>query len=180
MKFCLMGLALAAAPLAAWGAPETMQLSAGNMLAQTHSHAMFMSVTGTYRQISGVLNFDPDAKTCDIDASFVVESLELPNQLIRSQTMNAGFLDPQDFPTNEYKGTCSGDTLTGTLSMHGQTHPFNMTISYRTTNGVVTGIHTDGTLNRYDWGISGNGMTVGKMIEVTNDISLDGKPPVSQ
>src|SRR5271165_181227 len=86
-------------PLGASAEPMTLNLSAGNVLAQTHSHAVVMSVTGTFRQLSGTLNFDPAAKTCSLDATFVVESLALPNALIRSQTMSDGFLDPAAYPT---------------------------------------------------------------------------------
>jgi len=42
----------------------------------------------------------------------------------------------------------------------------------------VTGLHLEGTLDRYDWGIDGLSMTVSRMIRVTNDISLTGQPPV--
>jgi len=52
-----------------------------------------------------------------------------------------------------------------------------MAITYDTSGGQVTGIHTEGTLNRYDWGLTGLTMTVGKTIRVTNDISLNGQPP---
>ena len=159
-------------------APQTLQLNASDMLAQTHSHAIITTVTGTFRQLSGTLNFDPEAKTCSVNVTLVVESLALPNLLIRSQTMSEGFLDPAQYPTQHYVGTCQGDTLVGNLTMRGQTHPFNMTITNEVTNGQLTGLHLEGKLNRYDWGLNGLGMTVGKVIRVTNDISLNGQPPV--
>ena len=123
-------------------------------------------------------DFDPEAKTCSVNVTLVVESLALPNLLIRSQTMSEGFLDPAQYPTQHYVGTCQGDTLVGNLTMRGQTHPFNMTITNEVTNGQLTGLHLEGKLNRYDWGLNGLGMTVGKVIRVTNDISLNGQPPV--
>ena len=54
-----------------------------------------------------------------------------------------------------------------------------MAITYVTSGGKITEMHTEGTLNRYDWGLTGLTMTVGKMIRVTNDISLDGQPPAA-
>ncbi|OYV35887.1 MAG: hypothetical protein B7Z80_17135 [Rhodospirillales bacterium 20-64-7] len=170
----LAGLTL---PQLASAAPMTLQLTAGNMLAQTHSHAMIMSVTGTFRQLSGTLDYDLAAKTCHVDVTFVVKSLELPNALIRSQTMSQDFLDPAQYPTQHYTGTCQGDMLVGALTMRGETHPFDMSITYETRDGQVIGMHTEGKLNRYDWGLNGHSMTVGKIIKVTNDISLDGQPP---
>jgi hypothetical protein len=35
----------------------------------------------------------------------------------------------------------------------------------------------EGVLNRYEWGLAGLSLTVGKMIRVTNDISLNGEAP---
>ena len=165
-------------PLGAAAAPLTLQLTAGNMLAQTHSHAIILTLTGTFRQLSGTLDYDPAAKTCSVDVTFVVESLELPNALVRAQTMSAGFLDPAAYPTQHYTGTCQGNTLTGELTMRGQTHPFNMAITDEMTGGQLTGLHLEGVLNRYNWGLNGLSLIVGKMIRVTNDISLDGQPPV--
>jgi polyisoprenoid-binding protein YceI len=169
--------ALLLAP-AASASPMTLQLTAGNMLAQTHSHAIILTVTGTFSQLSGTLNFDPDAKTCNVDVTFVVKSLQLPNALIRSQTMSAGFLDPDQYPTQHYVGSCQGNNLVGNLTMRGQTHPFDMVITQETNGGQLTGLHLEGVLNRYDWGLNGLTMTVGKMIRVTNDISLNGQTPV--
>jgi polyisoprenoid-binding protein YceI len=171
-------LLIALAP-GAQAAPMVLQLTAGNMLAQTHSHAIILNITGKFQQLSGTLNFDPAAKTCAIDVTFVVRSLTAPNGLIYSQIMSPGFLDPADYPTQHYVGTCQGDQMNGALTMRGQTHPFNLTITYETTNGQLTGIHTEGTLNRHDWGVNGRSMTVGSMIRVTNDISLNGQPPVA-
>ena len=136
----------------------TLTLNAGNMLAQTHSHAIVLTVTGTFRQLSGTLNFDPAAKTCNVDVTFVVESLELPNALIRSQTMSADFSgNPAQYPTQHYVGTCQGDQMVGDLTMRGQTHPFNMAITREMTGGKLTGLHIEGRLNRYDWGLTGLG-----------------------
>jgi polyisoprenoid-binding protein YceI len=97
--------------------------------------------------------------------------------MIRSQTMASDMLDPQDYPTQHFVGDCQGNQLTGQLTMRGQTHPTVAAITYETTNGVVTAIHTEGTINRLDWGMTGSQMTVNKIIRVTNDISLTGQPP---
>jgi polyisoprenoid-binding protein YceI len=181
MRRILQPLSLAGAlllgPLAAAAAPQTLALTPGNMLAQTHSRAIIISVTGTYRQLSGTLVFDPAAKTCRIDVTFVVRSLSSPNALMQSQAMSKGFLDPADFPVSRYTGSCQGGQMVGNLTMRGQTHPFDMTVTYSGAAGVPTSIHAEGTLNRFNWGVNGMGLTVGKNIRVTNDISLNGQPP---
>ncbi|OYV49862.1 MAG: hypothetical protein B7Z77_07055 [Acidocella sp. 20-58-15] len=176
----LLLLSALAVPQAALAAPMTLPLTAGNMLAQTHSHAIIINITGTYRELAGTLNYDLAAKTCDINVTFQVKSLSSPNALIRSQTMSKDFLDPDDYPTTSFTGTCqdNGTNLVGNLTLHGETHPFTMAITYIKTGDAITAIHTEGTLNRYDWGLNGLTMTVGKNIRVTDDISLNGQPPV--
>ena len=176
-KLSVAGIVLSLSPLAAAAQPMTMELTAGNMLAQTHSHALIMDMTGTFRKLSGRVDFDPTTKTCHVDVTMMVQSLALPNALVRSLTMSKDFLDPAEYPTQHYTGDCAGDRIRGELTMHGQTHPFDMAVTYTTTNGHVTAIHAEGVLNRYNWGLDGLTMTVGKMIRVTNDISLDGQPP---
>jgi polyisoprenoid-binding protein YceI len=173
MKTIFAGLMLGFLPFIAVAAPVTVVLTPQNMLAQTHSRAVFVSVTGTFRQLSGTLVYDQAAQTCHVDVTFVVKSLALPNALIRSQTMSAGFLDPDEYPTQHYAGDCAGDVLKGNLTMRGQTHPFDMAVSRTFTGTVLTALHLEGTLDRYDWGLAGLTMTVGKMIRVTNDIVLN-------
>jgi polyisoprenoid-binding protein YceI len=153
-------------------APVTLVLNAQDMVAQTHSHALFVTITGTYQQLSGTFTYDQAAGTCTVDVTFIVASLKMPNALIQSQTMSAGFLDPAQYPTQHYTATCQGGTLVGELTMRGQTHPFNMALTYEMTGGKLTGIHTEGVLNRHDWGVNGMSLTVGKMIRVTNDIAV--------
>jgi polyisoprenoid-binding protein YceI len=178
MNNILLGAgALMLVALPAWAAPLTLQLTAGNTLAQSHSHAVFVSVTGTFQELTGQLDFDPVAGTCHIDVTLVVESMRLPNALVRSQTMSPDFLDPAKYPTQHYVGDCRGGTLVGELTMRGQTHPFDMAITEKRAGGQLTGLHLEGALNRYDWGLVGHGMIIGKMIQVTNDISLNGQPP---
>jgi polyisoprenoid-binding protein YceI len=179
-KWNLMWTAgLALLPGLACAAPMSLDLTPGNMLAQTHSHGMMLPVTGTFRQLSGKLNYDPATGACSIDATFVVVSLELPNAMLRDQTMSKGFLDPTDYPTQHYEGTCQKGVLVGNLTMHGQTHGFNMTLTPEPATGQTTGMHLEGVLNRHDWGINGLNLLVGDNIRITNDISLNGQPPVA-
>ncbi|HET9148829.1 MAG TPA: YceI family protein [Acetobacteraceae bacterium] len=163
----------------ALAAPETMPLTPGNMLAQTHSRAMLFDISGTYRQLHGRLDFDPATRACSIDVTFVIRSLTAPNALVRAQVMSRGFLDPARYPTARFQGRCSkgGTEIAGMLTLHGQTHPFTMTMTDVTRGGALIGFDTRGVLDRYEWGLNGLRMMVGRTITVTNAVSLDGKPP---
>jgi polyisoprenoid-binding protein YceI len=108
-----------------------------------------------------------------------VRSLTSPNAMMRAQAMSKNFLDPADFPQTRYVGSCQGDTLVGSLTLRGQTHPFNMALTYIGPASQLVAVHGEGILNRYDWGVTGLGMMVGKNIRITNDISLNGKPPLA-
>ena len=164
-----------ALPPGALAAPITLPLTAGNMLAQTHSRAMMVATTGTFRTLTGTLRYDPATGACAVDVTFVVLSLQLPNALLRSKTMADNFLDPAQYPLEHYVATCAGATLTGALTMRGQTHPFDMAITFDHSGATPTVMHTAGTLNRFDWGINGSPLLAGKMIRITNDISLNGQ-----
>jgi polyisoprenoid-binding protein YceI len=179
MRTGLLFAALLALPCGAAAQPMVLNLTAGNMLAQTHSRAIILSLTGTFTQLSGTLDFDPAAKTCSLDVTFVVESMTMANAMVRAQTMSAGFLDPAQYPTQRYVAMCQGGEMVGNLTMRGQTHPFNMTITEDMQGGQLTAMHLQGTLDRYDWGLNGLTLLVGKTIRVTNDISLNGQPPVA-
>ena len=172
------GLALLL-PCAAGAAPVSLSLTPGNMLAQTHSHSLLVPMTGTFRKLWGRLNYDPATGGCSVDVTFLVTSLQLPNALIRQQTMSKNFLDPADYPETRFTGACQHGVLVGSLTMHGQTHDFNMTLTPEMAAGRLTGVHLEGTLNRHAWGIDGLQMLVGTMIRITNDISLDGQPPAA-
>ena len=162
----------------AHAAPSTLVLSPGDMLAQTHSHAIVMNIVSTYQQLSGLLTYDRQAGTCHIDATFVVRSLTAPNAMLRAQSMSKNFLDPQDFPRTHYVGDCQGNRIVGNLTLRGQTHPFDMQFTYTGSAAQPAAVHAEGVLNRYAWGVSGLHMTVGRNIRITNDISLNGTPPV--
>jgi polyisoprenoid-binding protein YceI len=161
----------------AWAAPQTLILSPRDMRAEIHSRALVLNLTSTYQALAGQLRFDPRTKACRIDVQFVVRSLTAPNALIRAQTMSKTFLDPMDFPETRYVGACQGSQLTGSLTLRGQTHPFDMALTYSGPPGDPSSVHAVGTLNRYDWGLKGLHLALGKEIRITNDISLDGKPP---
>lgn len=158
---------------------EVLQLTPGNMLSQTHSSAVLFTITGTYRKLSGTLNFDPVAKTCSIDVTFMTKSLALPNAIVRSQVMSKGFLDPDQYPKTSFVGKCAnkGTELDGSLTLHGETHPFDMKLTEVMKGGKLVGFDSVGKLNRYHWGLNGLKMVVGKTITVTNAISLNGQPP---
>lgn len=147
---CMLGIATSPA----LAAPEVLQLTAGNMLAQTHSRSLLFTITGTYRQLTGTLTFDPVARTCTVNTLFQTRSLALPNSIVRGQVMSKGFLDPDQYPTSSYTGHCvdNATELAGDLTMHGQTHPFTMKVTFRKTNGRLTAIDTKGSLNRFEWG----------------------------
>ncbi|MGC9270332.1 YceI family protein [Acidiphilium sp.] len=178
-RLALLLTGVAAATGTALAAPETLQLTPGNMLAQTHSSAVLFTVTGTYRALSGTLAFDPATRSCSVDVVFQTRSLALPNAIVRDQVMAKDFLDPDKYPTSRFVGTCvkDGTVLAGALTNHGQTHPFDMAVTYRMAGGKLVGIDTAGAFDRYEWGLTGDKMTVGRMIRVTNEISLDGKQP---
>ncbi len=138
---------------------------------------MITNLTSTYRQLTGILDFNGLAKTCHIDVTFIVRSLDAANALLRAETMSKNFLDPQDYPQTRYVGDCRGNLLQGSLTLRGQTHPFDMRLTYLGSPSQPVAVHAEGTLDRYNWGLQGLHLAVGRNIRITDDIALNGKPP---
>lgn len=176
--FLAGALAALLAIATARAAPEVLLLTPGNMLAQSRTSTLLLTVTGTYRRLSGTLRFDPETRACAVDVTFRTRSLALPNALVRRQVMSKSFLDPAKYPTSRFAGTCAdhGTQLSGTLTTHGETHPFAMKLRYVVRDGRLVGLDATGAFDRYEWGLKGLGM-VGRTVRVTDKISLDGKLP---
>ena len=60
-----------------------------------------------------------------------------------------------------FDGACQGDTLTGSLRLHGESHPFALDVSRR--GGTLTAV---GRLQRAAWGITARPFTAGSTIRI--------------
>jgi polyisoprenoid-binding protein YceI len=117
---------------------------------------------GTFSRFSGVLTIDPRTpESCRVDVSVDVTSLTMPDPAIRDDVLSVNLLDAASFPTLSYSGACRGETIEGTLTLHGASHKLRLSI----VNGP-TRYTAEGTLRRRDWGVTGRPLMCGPTVRI--------------
>ena len=69
--------------------------------------------------------------------------------------------DAAKFPDLAFHGSCEGDHITGSLLLHGQTHPF--TLDFESSRSAPT-LVLSGSLHRADWGMEAHRVTAGPTV----------------
>ena len=145
----------------------------------TYDHAGFSNSHGRFDRFDGQLNFDPKAiergtASFTIDASSIDMNVPELEQLLRS----AKFFDAADmgsitFTSTAFKRTSPNTALlTGSLTMHGVTHPvtLNVTLNKFLDDDELKfcrfGFTVTGTLERSQWGL-------GAVPLIPDEIKLD-------
>lgn len=100
------------------------------------SHLGFSYILGSFEEFSGSLSYDED----DVDASAVnvevqVDSLNSNHAERDRHILSEDFLNASEYPTATFESTSfesTGDsegTLTGNLTLHGETHEIEMPVT---------------------------------------------------
>ncbi len=102
-------------------------------------------------------------KACQIVLEIEAASLEMPRETVRDGITGPEFMDVARFPDLAFHGACEGDSLTGSLLLHGETHPFTLDFeSSRSANTLVL----SGKLRRAEWGMTARPFTVGSSVRI--------------
>ena len=131
---------------------------------------------GHFGAFSGWLSYDPDNHGhCEVRLVVDAASLAVPEAAMRGVVAGPDFLDVARYPSLAYSGTCSGDEVTGTLTMHGVTGGFPLLLTWS-----PDGVSAEGRLVRADWGMTALPLLAGRTIRIRVTISLkmramDGK-----
>ena len=75
--------------------------------------------------------------------------------------LGSAMLDAARFPTMGFVGQCAGDTLSGTLKLHGVSHALVLSLQLQDGQVIATG-----TVQRRDYAILGMGGLVGQRIRI--------------
>lgn len=164
-----------ALPVAAAAAPVTLPLDPDHSRVSLRGYAFGLTPTdGQFNAYKGTLTLSPPGMdTCTVDMTLQAKSLKMSMGMVTDMVLAPDFLDPDKYPELVYHGTCRSNgagklpTLAGQLTMHGQTHPFDMAVTYK--NGVLT---TAGTLKREEWGVNGRETMIGHQVKVTVTVRL--------
>jgi polyisoprenoid-binding protein YceI len=155
-------------------------------------HLMISTVKGHFKTFTGKGETDPDGTLTSaeltIDAASISTNVEARDNHLRS----ADFFDVARFPTITFKSTRieqegTDITITGNLTMHGETKPVTL-------KGELTAVVTDpwgnprtalavaARINRKDWGLKWNqaleagGWTVGEDVKLSVEFEAVGVP----
>jgi len=159
----LLATLLALAPQAAPAAPQTLPLDPSRAEVQFRAYAFgLLPIDGVFSRFSGTLTVDPQVPAaCHVEISVAVASLTMSNEAIRRDVLSAAMLDAARFPTLDYNGACQEHVITGTLTLHGATHPLQLAIS-----NVQGRYSAEAALRRADWGILGRPLIAGQTVRI--------------
>lgn len=152
-------------------------------------HLMVSTVRGSFRNVTGTINFDPDnIENSSVEATINVSEMTSTGILDRDNHLkSADFLDAENYPTITFKSTKvekKGENearVTGDLTIRGVTRPvtLNAELAGVVTNpwgNKVAGFSATTVINREDFGltwnmvIEGGGVMVSKEIKVTLEV----------
>ena len=132
-------------------------------------HFKTSATTGGFYNVTGILQYDPSAKTGDISLIIPIKSLNTGNKSFTLKLMGPDFFNMQKFPLAHFESTKWHFTsdkenpkvtrVDGKLTLNGQTHPisllatkFDCYLSSPLKNTVCGGNFT-ATIDRTQWNI---------------------------
>lgn len=163
---CLLAGMVAGFGATANAAPETYEVDLAHSTVQfVIGHLGFSKTVGRFNRFEGSYLIDAENPSSNsvqlvIDAASIDSNHEKRDDHLRSPD----FLDVRQYPelkfeSNGYEGTADAGTLSGDLTMHGQTHP----VSFEVTKigegddpwgGYRNGFVANATIMRSRWGIN--------------------------
>ena len=129
-------------------------------------HMGIFSVKGSLGTVSGTVE-TTDSALSKVSLSVDLSTFSTKNEQRDAHVKSADFLDVEKYPTATFVSTAisgdveSGHTVTGDLTLHGQTHPVTLEAEivppvkdpWGLTRGGATGT---GSIKRTEWGLTYN------------------------
>ena len=146
-------------------------------------HLGMMTVRGHFSEISATGNIHPDKpEASSVEVTMQTASIRTHNETRDNDLRSSNFLEVDKYPTIHFKSTKIEHTgrdrytMTGDLTIKGNTHPVTMkVVKYGELNdprmGHRIGYSAEGRINRKDFGMTFTMMLDGKMI-VSNEVDI--------
>jgi polyisoprenoid-binding protein YceI len=146
-------------------------------------HLGMMTVRGHFAEVSAAADIDPDhPEASSVEVTIQTVSIRTHNEARDNDLRSSNFLEVDKFPTIVFKSTSvepSGPdryTMTGDLSIKGNTHPVVLRVlKYGEFNDPMMGhriaYSAEGKINRKEFGLSFNMMLDGKFV-VSDEIQI--------
>jgi len=119
---------------------------------------------GRFTRFHGWIRTDsgsPDG--CQVVLEVEAASLIMAETSVRDGITGPEFMDVAQFPDLAFHGACEGGRVTGSLLLHGQTHPF--TLDSESSPSANTLIFS-GKLRRAEWGMTARPLTAGSTVRI--------------
>ena len=123
------------------------------------------SHTGTFREFSGTVRLDPSSiPNSSVSVTIQMNSVQIEPERLRQRRLAADSFDVERFPTSTFESTRiveGGEggthTVTGNLTLHGQTRAITFPATIRVTDSEVHAT-AEFSINRQEFGITYPGM----------------------
>jgi len=183
LTFVLVTLAAGAPAIAAQ--PETWSVDPVHSTAQfTARHFGIVPVIGTIPIRSASVKLNPGEQLpISVTAEFDPSKVDTHNDMRDGDIRSPHYFDVATYPDIRFTSTkIEGDakhfTVTGDLTMHGQTHPVTLTAQVvgagKSPRGrSIIAYAATATVDRTQWGMSYGPMIVGNSIEISINIEAD-------
>jgi polyisoprenoid-binding protein YceI len=182
----ILPIALAAEP--ALGAPADYQLNKDHTdVTFTIDHLGFSLKHGWFRDISGVLNIDPNTpESAKLDVTLKSASVDTNHAQRDKDISGAGWLDVAQFPDIRFVSTkvarigADAADVTGDLTLHGVTKPVTLHVKLNKsapspfTGQPTLGFAATGSLKRSDYGMTQFLPQIGDEVNIAIDAEFAG------
>jgi polyisoprenoid-binding protein YceI len=130
---------------------------------------------GKFNRFQGWMRYDQgNPKACQVFLEIDAASLEMSTEAIREAITGPEFMDVARYPILTFNGACEGDAVTGSLLLHGQSHPFSLD---REATRSPESFIASGRLRRADWGMTARRFTAGSTIRIRVEIPHPANRP---
>lgn len=183
LAFAMVALAAGGPALAAQ--PETWSVDPVHSTAQfTARHFGIVPVIGTIPIRSASVKLNPGEQLpVSVTAEFDPAKVDTHNDMRDGDLRSAHYFDVATYPDIRFASTkIDGDakhfTVTGDLTMHGQTHPVTLTAQVvgagKSPRGrSIVAYAATATIDRTQWGMSYGPMIVGNSIDISVNLEAD-------
>jgi len=151
----------------------------------------FTKVAGNFDEISGEIEFDPEApEKGSVSVTIPMSSLDTNNEKRDGHLMSPDFFDVEKnpnmtFKSTKFRQTDDGLKVDGMLNMRGVDKPVTLNVEFLGAGpgmgGPVAGFSITAKINRMDWGVSWNkaldhgGTVLSEDVDIQIDLEAGAK-----
>ncbi len=161
MRFVVPFLIMVFAAIPAWPDEVVVLPPASAVNLRSYGFGL-IPLDGTFTRFHGWMRYDPvNTGVCQVMLEIEAGSLSMSNETIRARITGPGMMDVSRFQNLAFSGTCQGDVVAGSLTLHGETHP--VSLAYTRSAGTIV---ATGEIRRADWGLTGSPLIGGPVIRI--------------